>query len=298
MRELGICNSSGRLYEGNRNSGTPVTNSNPILPITMIGVDLPTPAASINGFSGLIFREETFDPITKIRRGRVYKINESQPITWRVQDASRRDLEYKAWANGTAQELEATSYNIDSLSYLRNLKSLPKVVLGESPFQTNWKILAIETQFDGKALITIKALSSFGTMPELITNQLPTLVKTKLIKAVENVEAVANRLGPIETVDACRSALSLVFGALADDLTLDLGAGITKRIKSNQERNKKGNGQNLVTHSADIVRRLHSRSKPNEEVRLNTRSVSDEDANLALKCLWFVLVELGWAKDE
>ena len=293
MRELGICKSSGRLYEGNRNSGTPVTNANPILPIAMIGVDLPTPQASISGFSGLIFREESFDPITKIRRGRVYRINESQPVTWRVQD-----LEYKAWANGAAQEIEATSYNIDSLSYLRNFKSLPKIVLGEAPFQTNWKILAIETQFNGKPLITIKALSSFGTMPELITNQLPTLVKAKLIKAVENVEAVANRLGSVETVDACRSALSLVFGALADDLTLDLGAGISKRIKSNQERNKKGNGQDLVTHSAEIVRRLHSRSKPNEEARLNTRSVSDEDANLALKCLWFVLVELGWAKDE
>lgn len=298
MRELGICKSSGRLYEGNRNSGTAVANSNPILPITMIGIDLPASISSIGGYSALIFREESFDPITKIRRGRVYRINESQPVTWRVQDASRKDLKYTAWANGAAQELETTSYNIDSLSYLRNLQSLPKIVLGEAPFQTNWKILAIETQFDGKPLITIKALSSFGTMPELITNQIPTLSKAKLINAVENVEAVANRLGSVETVDACRSALSIVLGALAGDLTLDLGAGIARRIKSNQERNNKGNGQDLVTHSADIVRRLHSRGKPNEEVKLNTRPVSDEDANLALKCLWFILVELGWAKGE
>ncbi len=296
MRELGVCKSSGRLYEGNRNSGAPVVHQSPILPIEFIGTSgLPT-LKEVDGYSGIIFHEESFDPITKIRRGRVYLLNESQPVTWRVQDSSRKDLDYEAWANGAAQKLDTVGYNIDSLAYLLGLKPLPKVVLGQEPFQTYWKILAIETQYDGKPLLTLKALSSFGAVPELIETQIPEQARQLLVDAVENVEAVANRLGPIETVDACRSALSVVLGALADDLTLDLGKGINKRIAHNKEANPNGNGQDLVIHNAEIVRRLHSRGKPNESVKLKTRPISDEDANLALNCLWFVLVELGWAR--
>jgi len=40
----------------------------------------------------LVFREDSFDPITKIRRGKVYKevIGNNQP--WRVHDLARTDL--------------------------------------------------------------------------------------------------------------------------------------------------------------------------------------------------------------
>lgn len=296
MRELGVCKSSGRLYEGNRDSGAPVVHHSTILPIKFIGAAGPTTLKEFDGCSGVIFREESFDPITKIRRGRVYRLNESQPVPWRVQDPSRKDLDFEPWANGAAQKLDTVSYNIDSLAYLRGVKPLPKVVLGQEPFQTNWKILAIETQYDGKPLLTLKALSSFGAVPELIENQIPAQAKKLLVEAVDNVEAVASRLGPTETVDACRSALSVVLGALAENLTLDLGEGIKRRKDANLLVNRKGNGQDLIIHNAEIVRRLHSRGKPNESVKLNTRPISDEDANLALNCLWFVLVELGWAK--
>jgi hypothetical protein len=298
MRELGVCKSSGRLYEGNRNSGAPVVHQSPILPIEFIGVSGPTTLKEVDGYSGIIFREESFDPITKIRRGRVYRLNESQPVTWRVQDLSRRYLEFNPSTGGVAQQLDTVGYNIDSLADLRGVKPLPKVVLGQEPFQTYWKILAIETQYDGKPLLTLKALSSFGAVPELIENQIPEQAKKLLVGRIENVEAAANKLGPIETVDACRSALSIVFGALACDLTLDLGQGIKKRLAANLLVNPKGNGQDLIIHNAEIVRRLHSRGKPSEMVDLKTRPVSDEDANLALKCLWFILVELGWAKNE
>jgi hypothetical protein len=90
---------------------------------------------------------------------------------------------------------------------------------------------------------------------------------------------------------------SIVLGTLASDLTLDLGKGTSKKIEFNKQVNPKGNGQDLITHNAEIVRRLHSRGKPNEQNKHNTRTITDEDAQLALKCLWFVLVELGWARN-
>jgi hypothetical protein len=90
-----------------------------------------------------------------------------------------------------------------------------------------------------------------------------------------------------------------VFGALAENTTLDLGLGISHRIKENQSKSKNpnANGQDLITQNADIVRRLHPRGKASEKEKHQTRAISQEDANLALNCLWFVLVELGRARD-
>lgn len=296
MRELGICRRSGRLYEGSSDAGIPVTYHTPLLPIEFLGVESQSQIDEFGGLKGMIFREDSFDPITKIRRGRVYKLHGNQPVKWKVQDFSRQDLVSTKWAHGTAQELDAVGYHIDSLAYLREQKKLPKVVLGELPYHTYWKLISIETQFDGKPLITLKAISSFGTVPELIIKNIPTSAQALLSGAIDNVEATINRLGPIEVVDSCRSALSIVFGALADNLTLDLGAGISKRIEANKQNNPKYNGQDLITHNAEIVRRLHSRGKPNEMIKQQTRPVSDEDASLAVNCLWFVLIECGWAK--
>lgn len=296
MRELGICKISSRLYEGNPDSGAPVVNHTPLTPITFVGVDQHHAPQKSRGLNGHIFRELSFDPITKIRRGTVYRLNEHQPVDWRIHDQSRKDIEFSAWGNGVAQKIEVIGYNADSLAYLRELKKLPKVILGEPPYQSFWKLLSIEAQFDGQPLLTLKAMTSFGDVPDLLVEQIPETARAELVKRIEYVESAASRFVAIETIDACRTALSVVFGALADNLELDLGQGINKRLAANKESNPKGNGQDLVTCNGDIVRRLHSRTKPNEMKRHNTRAVSDEDANLALNCLWFILVELGWAK--
>jgi hypothetical protein len=294
MSELGICKRSGRLYEGNSSAGIAINYHVPIIPIEFVGVDMQQGNSS-SSLANMLFREDSFDPITKIRRGRVYKevIGRNEP--WRVHDLARTDLKRVPWAHGEAQELEATSYSAAPLTQLSQTTLLPKVILGKVPHHTCWKILSIETQFDGKPMLTLKALSNFGTVPDLVINQVPEMAQKPIQDALENVEVAANRLGPIETVDACRNALSIVFGALAGNAELDLGKGINHRIEKNRE-NSKTNGQDLITQNADIVRRLHPRGKANEKEKYQTRTISQEDSNLALNCLWFVLGELGWAK--
>jgi hypothetical protein len=297
MSELGICKRSGRLYEGNSSAGIAINYHVPIIPVEFVGVDMQQDHPSPNQ-PNLVFREDSFDPITKIRRGRVYKEEIGNNQLWRVHDIARTDLKRVQWDKGEAQELQATSYSADPLTQLRQMTSLPKVILGKTPHHTYWKILSIETQHDGKPLLTLKAISNFGTAPDLVINQVPEIAQKPIQDALENVEVAANRLGPIETVDACRNVLSIVFGALAEDTTLDLGQGISHRINTNKvgTKNSKANGQDLITHNAEIVRRLHPRGKASEKEKYQTRAISQEDSNLALNCLWFVLIELGWAK--
>lgn len=295
MRELGICRRSGRLYEGNSSAATSVNYHAPLLPIEFVGVDMQLNNLS-DGYPSLIFREDSFDPITKVRRGRVYsrRIGSNEP--WKVHDPARNDLKRVLWGQGEAQELDAISYNADSLTELRGVTPLPKVILGQEPFQSFWQILAIENQLNGKPSVILKALHSFGVVPELLSNKVPKDTLVPLTEALQKVEASANRLGPVDTVDRCRDALSIVFGALAGDRKLDLGLGVKKRIEANQKLQPRSNGEDLVTMCGNIVARLHARGKPNEQFHRDTRVVTDEDASLALKSLWFILVELNWAR--
>jgi hypothetical protein len=158
MSELGICKRSGRLYEGNSSAGIAINYHVPIMHIEFVGVDMQQGNPSPN-LTNMVFREDSFDPITKIRRGRVYEkeIGNNQP--WRVHDLARTDLKRVQWAQGEAQELDVTSYSADPLTQLRQMTSLPKVILGKIPHHTYWKILSIETQYDGNPLLTLKAIT-------------------------------------------------------------------------------------------------------------------------------------------
>lgn len=295
MRYLGICENSGRQYEGSMHHAIPVTSGIHLLPISFIGHEINI-SSKVFGYSYLLFREDSFDPITRIRRGRVYKASDNQPNDWHVQDPLRADLPIKKWGHGQAQVLNVIEYQQDSMNSLENSPYLrPIVQLGEEPFCSFWQIISIETGLNGLPQLILKAKNSLLTIPELIENRIPLQAIHSLKGVLEKVENAANRLGPIDTIDRCRDALSIIFSTLANDPTLDLGKGISHEIKKNKERNPKSDGNNLVTINADIVRRLHARGKPNEQERYNTRQLTDQDAELALRSLWFVLVELGWA---
>lgn len=294
MRELGICKQTGRVYEGSSGSGIPVEGRLNLFPIAFHELSVDAPTRSIDGFPPLLFREDSFDPITKIRRGRVVTLsNETQPKAWHVHDTTRKDLKLVAWANGAAQETELITYQRSPLNDLRGLSKFPNVIIGEAPHHSIWSLLAIEKQYDGALLLTLKAVRSLGVVRDVDFHKYSSPARKELKRALEQGEVSANKLSPKDTVDRCRDALSIVFGDLADNLTLDLGPGIKKYLERNKVKDPKHDGQDLISRNADIVRVLHSRGKPNESHKHSTRPIDEEDANLALNCLWFVLTELG-----
>ncbi|WP_076011023.1 hypothetical protein [Alteromonas abrolhosensis] len=293
MRELGICKQTGRVYEGSSGSGIPIEGRSNLFPITFHELNIDAPTYSVDGFPPLLFREDSFDPITKIRRGRVVKLStETQPKVWRVHDQIRKDLKLVGWASGAAQETELITYQRSPLNELRGLSKFPNVTIGEAPHHSIWSILAIEKQYDGALLLTLKAVRSLGVVPDINFNKYSAPARRELKRALEQVVVSANKLSPKDTVDRCRDALSIVFGDLADNLTLELGQGISKYLERNKVKDPKRDGQDLISKNADIVRVLHSRGKPNESHKHSTRPIDEEDANLALNCLWFVLTEL------
>lgn len=296
MNDLGISKRNGCIYEGEWGNGIPVLNNPFLLPIEFVSgdgatnIDVGSSLFDASGLPAHIFREDSFDPITKVRRGRVYRAGGNQPIVWRVQDPRRLDLKSEQWSGGSAQKIELISYQHDSLTYLRELSTYPEVVLGKEPFISIWKIISIESSVSGTPVLTLKSYRSFGTVPNLILSEVSNDISIPLINALDKVENSSNRLGPIDIIDRCRDALSIVFGQLCGERQKDLGVAIKAYVQTLPK-----NQDNLISWSGRIVARLHSRGKPNEQHKNGHNDVTEEDAQLALRCLWLVLVELGWA---
>jgi hypothetical protein len=55
------------------------------------------------------------------------------------------------------------------------------------------------------------------------------------------------------------------------------------------------NEKRSSARAAELVGLLHSRAKPNEQVRYGARPPMEDDAELAVKAVAFLIRELGWA---
>lgn len=283
---IGLCETTGRWYEGTDSLGAPVNSPIIVSDIEFVGLEVPE-----NSFGGLVFREHSFDPITRMRRGVVYRSTTHSPEGWRVFDTERHDIAV-ADIKGTRQLLTCRKYYIgDSLNFLRATKLKTKVVIGEEPFVSLWQVLSIETAASGMRFLTLKALHFLDTVPELRVEQIPNLQLLQELKsAIENVDLAASRLGAVDTVDRCRDALSIVFSHLGNCPDKDLAAS----VKAYEGFSR----PNIQSWLGFTVARLHARGKPNEQRKQNIRPLTDSDAQLALQALRFILIELGWAVER
>jgi hypothetical protein len=296
MNSLGICPYNGMVYEG-RHTGTGqrIHPSPLLLPVQFSGMASSIAPPSATEFAEELFREDSFDPITRIRRGRIFsRKGQNQPWRWRVQDPLRDDLPREGWSRGTAQCIELTTYHVNPLSDLRQVavSKYPMVLLGAAGFITTWRIVNIETSLTGAPVLTLKAAFTFNDVPALAERKIPKSSRALLTDALDRVEASLNRLSPIEVIDRCRDALSIAFGGNTDNLGKDLTPAINAYVQSNDSKD------DLCSWSGRIVARLHSRGKPNERHNRNVESPTEHHAELAVRCLSIVLTEFGWTQKQ
>lgn len=298
MEYLGYNRRDGAVYEGEINNGYRVLPPPALAPIRFFTASALAPLASLHdGLAPEIFREDDFDPVTKLRRGRVFRMgNCVQPHPWHVHDPHQDTLRVVNWAYGTAQEAQLSTYERHILSDLANMPAgaLPTVAIGWEPHVTFWKIISIECNLAGTPVLSLRARHSLGDTPELIASAVPPELIKPLTEAIEKVESSVNRLSPIEVIDRCRDALSVAFGHQGGDRSRDLSVAIGSYLKVVAKESQ--TQENLCSWCGRIVARLHSRGKPNEQAAKGLRAPTDSDADLALNCLKTVLIEFGWAR--
>lgn len=278
--DLGVCTSTGRIYAGSIHDGM-LLDPSPFISPCKIAVnqdELRQGPDAKNPF-GHMFREDFYDPKSRIRRGRLYSNvgGGVQPQSWRQSHGSALGR-FNTYFRGS----------IWHQFYRGNKRSL-YLLLGDEERYTRWKVIDVELLASGEELITLKSHSVFGSIPVLLECEIPQADLSLINKKLDHLLDDLHSAGAESVVDDCREALSAILGSFLDSGDKDLGALVN-------ELGKLQPPLNLARDMADAVKILHPRRKSNEQRARGLRQITDEDAQLAVIALPTVLVEIGWGR--
>ncbi len=289
MINIGIDRDIGIVYEGDGHyHGRSVWPSPVITPAKFTDSrDGKLEAHCSSDRGGCRFREDSFDPVTRIRRGRFYFNDKGQPVSWpglcHHSGLPVEGLE--------SQSLETFYGNPIWHKHLNEGKHpLPLVLLGVGDRFTVWTILSVEAISTGEDLVTLKARSSFGILPEIQQNKIPKEFWIKFNEELDNFSGEVHRSSPVSVIDRAREVATLALLAyfnLQNEEAKDL-ADLIKLA-----RKKK---LTIVADSANIIARLHARAKPVEQVRRKLPQIRENDAEMAVQCIRAILCEIGFGE--
>ena len=238
-----------------------------------------------------VFREDSFDPVSRIRRGRFYFAGNQQPIEWRVYTHPATPGE--TWTQGRDfSKKRLITYFGNPLGEKLSTKSgeQPLVLLGRDDRFTIWTVINIEAISSGEDLVTLKARSGLGVLPRVDERQIPEKFRATVIESLDGFADEVHRSGAVSVIDRARDAASQVllayFNATAGD------AKDLQKLVPRLDENKKV----IAASATTIIARLHARAKPVEKIRHGLRPIREQDADLAVQCVGTILCELGWAE--
>lgn len=247
--------------------------------------------------AGMVFREDSFDPVTRIRRGRFY---ESSGGLRPSQEYPLPHPIYGTRGSGPAPAPDGRSERWLFVFDQYQTGACGKTVMVGST-DSLWRILGAERITTGEYLVTLKARHALGVLPELKPDAVPDVGRGKVVETYEKLVDSAYRETPGSIVDRARDVtqwcLAIWTTRKYDDKALqneDLGS-LIKKIEQKHQNQKKGKPE-VVVSAAHIIARLHSRGKPNEQERYSTRPLMETDAEFALAAVGLLLREFAWTR--
>ncbi len=299
---LGIDNNSGLVYEGWGNPGLPAIPTPHITLAKLIKhpEDWSSLPLSFDQSSlGWIFREDTFDAVTRTRRGRLYfHPGGGQPTLTSVTPHPYEDPFGKsAGQGGLTRKTLYTYMACTPLLQEPNRGEGSTLVLGTVQAASSWRVVQTELLASGCVMVTLKALSAFGILPEIDMDKVSTEHKATVEQAFDRALNSAYRETPISVVDHCKNAIAVIVarwlvqqGHEKSVLNKDIG-DVAKVILAEPYK------MAVIGNLAQVTARLHARGKGNEQHAKEARPPVEEDAQLALEALGITLRDLGWAKS-
>lgn len=302
---IGIDSNTWLVYEGASTYGHAVWPAPVISFATLIESDSDwerIPAGRHLSDAKLIFREDSFDPVTRVRRGRLYEWTSGVlQDTWHIPPHPATPTDRHGMTDDGLLHRSLYTYR-PAWNLLTRLENPTRflLVLGTRTAPTVWRVISAETVASGDELLTLQARSTFGFLPELITEAVPQIALQEVEKIIESVASAAFRSSAASLIDLCRAAITVVLAkwlAATGDAPNDIDHwDVGQLLKEVERRHPAVNDYAAVKAAVKIQQVFHSRGKPNEQKRYGTRPPSDEDAQLVLQALGFVLREIGWAR--
>ncbi len=294
---LGIEQHTGMIYEG---VGGPDI---PAIPMPSVSrakiIQYPADWQSLPGPSdafGLIFREDSFDATSRMRRGRLYQKRDGTQPEQHTVSAHPYDRGLPpGFEKATRKSMFVYSSCTDVLHQPNQGQGLV-LALGSSHGASAWRVVQTEALYNGAVMVTLKALSAYGILPDLNAEKIEERFRSVVQQSLSRVLDSAFKESPGSVVDNCRDAMQVILSSwLAQN-------GSPNAVIEN-ELAKVAATIEAVPHEricvgnlGKVCAKLHSRNKSNAQLRNGYRPVVEEDAELALHALGFALRDLGWSR--
>lgn len=170
-----------------------------------------------------------------------------------------------------------------------------ELALGQSTWSM-WRIVQVERVVGDDVLVTLKALSAFGILPEVRIDAIEEQHRPSVQRAIERVIDSAFRETAISVIDQCRNAAVVLLGrwmashgASETSIGHDLGK-LVHRVRAEPFQ------RSAAAAAAEMINMLHPRGKANEQETKGYRLAQEEDAEASVHAIGFILRELGWAR--
>ncbi|MFH1715852.1 MAG: hypothetical protein ABIF19_00750 [Planctomycetota bacterium] len=295
---LGIDRNVGIVYEGgNMSWGARALFSTPYLFDLQIA-ETPEDALSkllksTTEFDRLLFREDNFDPVSMVRRGRIYEPEKSQsrPRQCWVFPVNEADL-VEARSNGGVVRKELFSYQGYRLASWNPSQQI-FAVIGNDRAYSMWRIVSNDRMYSSEELVTMRPLYFLGALPDLSPSNIPEQWRAHVQDTVNKVVDSMYKANADSIVDLCRNAASAsLFARFHQDMPRLDKTDLRPLARTAEEK-----GLRIVAHCGKTIADLHSRVKPNIQMHHGCRPINDRDAELAVQCLSCILRDLGYARS-
>jgi hypothetical protein len=300
---LGIHALTGLVYEGAINPDMPVLPMPTITQAKLIETEddwQKLPSGLYQSPTSWVFREDSFDAVSRTRRGRLYAsaVTQQQPSRQAVSPHPYENPYGQVYADGRPTK-ELLTYDACTQLVVRPDRGLGcTLALGITQAASTWRIVQAEITATGCVMITMKALSVYGIIPKIDLSKIKAQFQQAVTEAIERVLNSAFRDAPISVVDNCRDAMCVLMSRWLvqqghDDSILSKDLGDVSNVLLKPEYAKNG-----ISNLAKTIGLLHSRGKTNEKHARDLRAPVEGDAELAIQSLGFAIRDIGWAKQE
>lgn len=299
---LGIDTQTGLIYEGSNNPDLPAI---PLPTVTQAKlIEKPEDWNSLpDGLTSdafeWIFREDSFDASTRVRRGRLYQsFGTSQPSNHQV---SRHPYDPFIHSSNVGIRIPKS---LNAYTSCFELLSKPRkgmgatLALGGSMGSSAWRIIQTEVLASRAVMVTLKSQSSYDILPEIDTQKIDEAFRPQIVQSIERVLDSAFKESPISVIEHCRDALAVVLARWMAQNGGDpkvLGEDLAKLAEKIE---KPPFNMFCVANLGKTIGLVHNRGKTNVATTKGLRPPIEEDAAMAVHAVGFVLRELGWAKES
>lgn len=237
------------------------------------------------GITQFVFIDDGYDPVTRIRKGRIYqRYLSSQPHQWKAKP------DRPSFAPPSAYTFAQFSLS----AYLRNEEiHNPIIALGTKQQFTLWSLVDVESTVAKESVVYLKARKTFGALPDIDYEKINEASRERVR---DKINTLANEIhigGPETVVDRCREALTAILSAYAQEHGLAKEGLDLSALANVLEKNKNYVAANL----AKTVAIFHSRGKHAEQEKRDIRPLTEQDAELAVQAVGTVMHDLGLARS-